>query len=124
LRSVVSAARAVSNMLNFRPKHSAVHSKSSSALASLAISTEIELVARIDTGSSKIFTKYWLFTTLKSSRKERSKTRQDRTDGMQSICCMSLITPLSYDDHVSHFAISLHQRHRRPIPRAQPDVKV
>jgi hypothetical protein len=60
LRSDVSAARATSNMLIFRPKHSAVHTKSSSALASLAIGTEIGHVARIDTGSSKMFfTKYW-----------------------------------------------------------------
>jgi hypothetical protein len=73
----MSAARAVSNMLIFRPEHSVVHTKSSSTLASLAIGTEIGLVARIDTGSSKIFTKYSLSTTLQSSRKERSKTRQD-----------------------------------------------
>jgi hypothetical protein len=62
----VAAARAVSNISIFRPKHSAVHTKSSSTLASLAIGTEIGLVARIDTGSSKNFTKYWLSTTLQS----------------------------------------------------------
>ena len=60
LRSVVSAARAASNILIFHLKHIAAHTKSSSALASLAIGTEIGHVARIDTGSSKIsFTKYW-----------------------------------------------------------------
>ena len=66
LKSVVSAARAVSNILIFRLKHIAVHTISSSTLASLAIGTEIGLVARIDTGSRKSFAKYRLSTTLRS----------------------------------------------------------
>jgi hypothetical protein len=77
LRSVVSAARAIQDMLIFRPKNSAVHTKGSSALASLAIRTEIGHVARIDTGSSKIFfTKYWAGYQI-AKPKKRKKTRQD-----------------------------------------------
>jgi hypothetical protein len=58
----VAAARAVSKVLIFRPKHSAVHTKRSSTLASLAIAIEIGLVAtmRLDCEPNHKYEIAWL----------------------------------------------------------------
>jgi hypothetical protein len=48
---------------------------------------------------------------------EKKEAGQDRLDKMQLICCILLVTLLSYDGHVMFSVISHRQRYKYSIPK-------